>query len=44
MTTDPQYPLTDSEASAEAARLIREAYRPEPAPMRAPAPPACART
>lgn len=34
MTTDPKYPLTESEASAEAARLIREAYRPEaPAPM-----------
>lgn len=32
MTTDPQYPLTESEASAEAARLIREAYRPEPIP------------
>ncbi|WP_030753192.1 hypothetical protein [Streptomyces sp. NRRL S-31] len=33
MTTDPQYPLTDTEASAEAKRLIREAYRPEtPAP------------
>ncbi|MFJ9635021.1 hypothetical protein ACIRU8_45750 [Streptomyces sp. NPDC101175] len=29
MTTDPQYPLTESEASAEAARLIREAYRQE---------------
>lgn len=27
MTTDPKH-LTDSEASAEAARLIREAYRP----------------
>ena len=34
MTTDPQYPLTETEASAEADRLIREAYRPElpPAP------------
>jgi hypothetical protein len=33
VTTDPKH-LTDSEASAEAARLIREAYRPEaPAPM-----------
>ncbi|WP_225829306.1 hypothetical protein [Streptomyces naphthomycinicus] len=31
MTTDPQYPLT-AEASAEAARLIREAYRSEPTP------------
>lgn len=29
MTTDPQYPLTESEASAEAYRLIREAYRQE---------------
>ncbi|RRQ77561.1 hypothetical protein [Streptomyces griseofuscus] len=29
MTTDPQYPLTDAEASAEAARLIAEVYRPE---------------
>ncbi|WP_432021057.1 hypothetical protein [Streptomyces sp. 1222.5] len=29
MTTDPQYPLTETEASAEAARLIREAYRQE---------------
>lgn len=28
MTTDPKH-LTDSEASAEAARLIAEAYRPE---------------
>lgn len=28
MTTDPKH-LTESEASAEAARLIREAYRPE---------------
>ncbi|MFF5030371.1 hypothetical protein ACFY2J_40090 [Streptomyces collinus] len=34
MTTDPQYPLTETEASAEAARLIREAYRPQaPAPV-----------
>lgn len=33
MTTDPKH-LTESEASAEAYRLIREAYRPEaPAPM-----------
>ncbi|NUO40575.1 MAG: hypothetical protein HOV82_00915 [Streptomyces sp.] len=32
MTTDPKH-LTDSQASAEAARLIREAYRPEPAPI-----------
>jgi hypothetical protein len=33
VTTDPQYPLTETEASAEAARLIREAYRQEvPAP------------
>ena len=31
MTTNPQYPLTESEASAEAARLIREAYRLEEA-------------
>ena len=29
MTIDPKYPLTDSQASAEAARLIAEAYRPE---------------
>ncbi len=29
MTTDPKYPLTETEASAEAARLISEAYRPE---------------
>ena len=29
VTTDPQYPLTDTEASVEAARLIREAYRQE---------------
>ncbi|MEU3256125.1 hypothetical protein [Streptomyces sp. NPDC006997] len=29
MTTDPKH-LTDSEASAEAARLIAEAYRPAP--------------
>ncbi|WP_334535316.1 hypothetical protein [Streptomyces sp. B21-105] len=29
MTTDPKYPLTETEASAEAARLIREAYRQE---------------
>lgn len=29
MTTDPKH-LTDSEASAEAARLIAEAYRPTP--------------
>lgn len=30
MTTDPQYPpLTESAASAEAYRLIQEAYRPE---------------
>jgi hypothetical protein len=34
VTTDPQYPLTESEASAEADRLIREAYRPQaPAPI-----------
>lgn len=34
MTTDPKYPLTESEASAEAARLIHEAYQPrEFAPM-----------
>lgn len=34
MTTDPKYPLTESEASAEAHRLIREAYRQEaPAPV-----------
>ncbi|MFI9429130.1 hypothetical protein ACIG54_37050 [Streptomyces achromogenes] len=33
MTTDPQYPLTDSQASAEAARLIREAYQPTPEPI-----------
>ncbi|MGW1917720.1 hypothetical protein ACWCQS_45525 [Streptomyces sp. NPDC002076] len=34
MTTDPKYPLTESEASVEAYRLIREAYRQEvPAPM-----------
>ncbi|MFD8525349.1 hypothetical protein ACFV2D_35920 [Streptomyces capillispiralis] len=34
MTTDPKH-LTESEASAEAARLIREAYRPieEPRPV-----------
>ncbi|MFJ7050029.1 hypothetical protein ACIQVC_42480 [Streptomyces sp. NPDC101112] len=32
MTTDPKYPLTEPEASAEAARLIREAYRPESTP------------
>lgn len=33
MTTDPKYPLTESEASAEAYRLIHEAYRQEaPAP------------
>ncbi|MFC8838509.1 hypothetical protein ACFT8V_35825 [Streptomyces griseoincarnatus] len=31
MTTDPKH-LTDSEASAEAARLIREAYQPTPEP------------
>lgn len=31
VTTNPQYPLTDSQASAEAARLIAEAYRPVPA-------------
>jgi hypothetical protein len=31
VTTNPQYPLTESEASAEAARLIREAYRLEEA-------------
>lgn len=29
MTTDPKYPLTESQASAEAARLIHEAYRQE---------------
>lgn len=29
MSTDPKYPLTETEASTEAARLIREAYRPE---------------
>jgi hypothetical protein len=29
VTTDPKYPLTESEASAEAYRLIREAYRQE---------------
>ncbi|MDX2973482.1 MULTISPECIES: hypothetical protein [Actinomycetes] len=29
MTTDPKYPLTESEASAEAYRLIHEAYRPQ---------------
>lgn len=38
MTTDPQYrptaqPLTESAASAEAYRLIREAYQPEAAPI-----------
>ncbi|MFD8300695.1 MULTISPECIES: hypothetical protein [Streptomyces] len=33
MTIDPQYPLTGEQADAEAARLIREAYRPEPAPL-----------
>lgn len=34
MSTDPKYPLTETEASAEADRLIREAYRPEvSAPM-----------
>ncbi|MEU2441820.1 hypothetical protein ABZ595_37410 [Streptomyces rubradiris] len=33
MTTDPKYPLTDSQASAEAARLIREAYQPTPEPI-----------
>ena len=32
VTTDPKH-LTDSEASVEAARLIREAYQPEPAPI-----------
>ncbi|MFG2284416.1 hypothetical protein ACGFNQ_37725 [Streptomyces asoensis] len=32
MTTDPQYPLTETEASAEAHRLIREAYQQDPAP------------
>lgn len=32
MTTNPQYPLTETEASAEAARLIREAYRQETPP------------
>jgi hypothetical protein len=31
VTTDPKYPLTESEASAEAGRLIREAYRLEEA-------------
>ncbi|MFD6712253.1 hypothetical protein ACWHA6_38290 [Streptomyces anthocyanicus] len=31
MTTDPKH-LTDSEASVEAARLIREAYQPTPEP------------
>ncbi|MDV7222745.1 hypothetical protein [Streptomyces prunicolor] len=30
MTIDPKYPLTESEAAAEAARLIGEAYRPQP--------------
>jgi hypothetical protein len=29
VTTDPKYPLTESEASAEAYRLIHEAYRPQ---------------
>jgi hypothetical protein len=38
VTTDPQYrstrpPLTESAASAEAYRLIREAYQEAPAPM-----------
>jgi hypothetical protein len=32
VTTNPQYPLTETEASAEAARLIREAYRQDTAP------------
>jgi hypothetical protein len=31
VTTNPQHPLTDTEASAEAARLIREAYTPQEA-------------
>lgn len=31
MSTDPKYPLTETEASTEAARLIREAYRLEEA-------------
>src|SRR5262249_46227021 len=29
VTIDPKYPLTEAQASAEAARLIREAYRQE---------------
>ncbi|MFC5174987.1 hypothetical protein [Streptomyces mutomycini] len=34
MSTDPQYPgLTDSQASAEASRLIREAYQQAPEPQ-----------
>lgn len=34
MTTNPKYPLSETEAAAEAARLIREAYRPhEEAPI-----------
>lgn len=32
MTTDPKH-LTEAQASAEAARLIREAYRPEASPI-----------
>jgi hypothetical protein len=29
VTTDPKYPLTEEQATTEAARLIREAYRPQ---------------